>query len=199
MDIDEQLINQNTESSEADKAGEFRASRRAGISKNEPDAAGKSFREQVKISKGLNITTEDRAKELVFRDSPIRKMTDSWLKFAWENLIDSWGLTLFYIDLHVFLNKVFGPRVFRTLGEEWIPESIKKLGDGKTKAAASLLRIVEGSGVGCLNLGCLFLIILVLSIIAMIYSVIEDPIGSLYQILKNSSVSDFLSLIKGWW
>lgn len=190
MDIDEQLINQNTESLEAEKAGEFRASRRAEILENGPEEE-KSFRERVKASKGLNITNEERAGELIFRDSPIRKATDSLLKFAWENLITSWGFTLLYIDIHVFLNQVFGPKVFRDLGEEWIPAAIKKLGEGKTKSAASMLKIAEGAGVGCLNLGCLVILLFVFVIICIIASALSGDLSVLANFLKAGLESLF--------
>lgn len=181
MDIDEQLLSKNEEA----KAGEFRASKRAQESENIAQE-GASFREQVKAKKGLNITTEERAKELIFRDSPIRQLTDGFLKFSWENLITSWGLTLLYINLHAFLNKVFGPQVFRTLGEEWVPASIRKLGEGKTKQVASLLRIIEGAGLSCLDLGCFFLVILVTTFIVIIASILSGDLEVIWALFKTA-------------
>lgn len=185
MDIDEQLINQNTESLEAEKAGEFRAATRGGMQERGENEQA-SFRERIQQKKGLNITNEKRAEELILRDSPFRQMTDGFLKGAWENLITSWGLTLLYIDAHVFLSKVFGPSAFRELGEEWIPASIKKLGDGKTKQAASLLRIVEGAGCGCLNLGCLFLILFIATLISIIGSILSGDLSFIWELFKGA-------------
>lgn len=199
MDIDEQLISKNNSSSEEEKAGELRASKRA-ESVDNTEEGGLSFREQIKQKKNLNITNEKRAEELIERDNPIRQATDSALKFAWENLITSWGLTLLYIDLHAFLNKVFGPKVFRELGGEWIPASIKKLGDGPTKKAAAMLSIAETAGCGCLNLGCLFLVIAIFTVIAMIVSAAVNPWETLWTILTgDGGLSGFIDMIKSLW
>ena len=166
MDIDEQLINQNTESLEAQKAGEFRKEKRGGELEN-----ASSIREAVQQKKN-QLAKQKKGDDPTIATgnsiSPILKATDESLKGAWENLITSWGLTLIWIDIHAFLNKVFGPSVFRELGDEWVPDSIKKLGGEKTKTEAALLRVVEGAGCGCLNLGCLFFIIALISLIAMI-------------------------------
>jgi len=54
--------------------------------------------------------------------SPARKAISNLLQSAWENLIDSFGATLIWIDIHVFLNMVMGKKLFCDLGEEWIPE-----------------------------------------------------------------------------
>jgi hypothetical protein len=179
MDIDEQLLNKNKDFDELEKAGEFRASLRQ-PRQLEPDPST-DFRQQVRARQGLKISTEKRAGEIIHRDSPIRKLTDKLLQGAWQNLLPSWGLTLRWIDTHVFFNKVFGPKVFRELGEEWIPAGLKKLGDEKGKQAVSLIKVLERSGCGCLNIGCLFLILGILVII----SIIADPLGFGLDILSN--------------
>lgn len=198
MDIDEQLISKNTSTAEAQKAGQLREMRRSELDSN--DSEDLSFREQIRQQKKLNLTNEKRAEELVKRDNPVRKATDGLLKFAWENLITSWGLTLLYIDLHVFLNKVFGPKVFRELGEEWVPEGIKKLGDGSTKKAAAMLSLAEKAGCGCLNLGCLFLVISFFALVALIVSAALNPWETLLNILSgDGSLSGFIEMIKSLW
>ncbi|MEI6835387.1 MAG: hypothetical protein WCK59_01005 [Candidatus Falkowbacteria bacterium] len=175
MDIDEQLLNQNTKEKEAEKAGDFRAKQREAVPENTRQEAD-NIREAVRQNKASS------AKELLEKAltknslNPFLETTDGLLKAAWENLIPSWGLTLFWIDIHAFLNKALGPWAFRELGEEWIPASIKKIDEEKSKEAAAMLRIVEGAGCGCLNLGCLFIIIAALSLVAMIVSAISDPL-----------------------
>jgi len=197
MDIDEQLINQNTESLEAEKAGEFRSATRGSMQERGEEERS-SLRERIQ-QKRLQESQEFKEKLAdgsVFSSnvSPILKATDEALKFAWENLITSFGLTLIWIDIHVFLNKVFGPTVFREPGEEWIPDNIKKIA-GKSKSAASLLRIVEGSGIGCLNLGCLFLVLFIFTIISIIASALTGDLSILYELLKGSLL-EFLKLFK---
>ena len=194
MDIDEQLINQNTESSEAENAGEFRAAKREGVQESEEET-GASLREKVQ-QKRVEESKEknDEASTPSTPISPILKATDEALKFAWENLITSWGLTLIWIDIHVFLNKVFGPSVFRAPGEEWVPDNLKKIA-GKSKSAASLLRIVEGSGIGCLNLGCLFLVLFLFTLISIIASVLSGDLKLLYELFKGT-LSGLLNIFK---
>jgi hypothetical protein len=197
MDIDEQLINQNTESSEAENAGEFRASRRGEMQEQgEEDRA--SLRERIqqkRVEETKNFKAEQEDDSVSSTPiNPILKATDEALKFAWENFITSFGLTLIWIDIHVFLNKVFGPSVFRAPGEEWIPDNLKKIA-GKSKQASSLLRIVEGSGIGCLNLGCLFLILFLFTIISIIASALSGDLSVLYELLKGALL-DFLNLFK---
>lgn len=191
MGIDEQLISKNTRDSEAEKAGEFREATRGSI----PGSVGQEandVRAVKKQKKDKERIEKRRFQSRATKDTPFRRMTDGWLKSAWTNLIPSWGLTLFYIDIHYFLNKVFGPSAFRELGEEWIPSGLDKVSREKSKSAASLLRIVEGSGCGCMNLGCLFLIIGFLSVVTMIVSVISNPLdnigaifGFLWHIIKS--------------
>lgn len=208
MAIDEQLLNQNNGAESEEEideesmaAGDFREERRStGLDEiNNPNA---SIREQVQQDKRRRVeqlAADERSQISRDGDTPIRKATDSALKFAWTNLIDSFGLTLFWIDIHFFLNKVFGPKVFRELGEEWIPAGIKKLGDQKSKEAAAMLTLAEKAGCGCLNLGCLFLVIAILSVFAMIASAVTSPFKTLYDILFSGGLSGFLDMIKNLW
>ena len=189
MGIDDQLISKNTKDSEAEKAGEFREATRGG---NNAESSGMSLREATKKASSDQKIKEANAPAKKSIENPFLKTTDELLKSAWENLIPSWGLTLIWIDIHVFLSKALGPSAFREMGEEWIPDSIKKLGKGKIEPASALLRIVEGAGCGCLNLGCLFLVIAFLSIIALVVSAIGNPLdtagilfGSLWHYLTG--------------
>ena len=190
MDIDEQLINQKTENTEekteAEKAGEFREEQRGNIPGGAGDQAA-GIREAVrrdKISGPKQITGQ--VQEQKSSENSFLTMTDGLLKGAWTNLLPSWGLTLLWIDIHVFLNKVLGPWAFRDLGEEWIPASIKKLGQEKSKEAASMLRLSESAGCGCLNLGCLFIVIAILSVISLIVSVFTDnPLTTISNIFES--------------
>lgn len=94
--------------------------------------------------------------------NPVADSTSSLLRQAWLNLIPSYGLTLFWINLHAFLNKVLGKKFFCKLGEEWVPKEVKKkIGEaGKTTSRA--MGLLEAGLLGFLDLvllGVLFLII----------------------------------------
>ena len=187
MDIDEQLLSQNTEVSEADKAGEFRASKRGAVPGE--GAQSSSLRESLQ-QKRLEESRQNKDQDETGKISgssaginPILKVTDAILKFSWENLIDSLGLTLILINIHVFLNQVFGPKVFRDVGEEWLPDSVKKVA-GKSKQAAALLKTVEGAGIGCLDLGCLFILLFIFTIISIIASALSGDLEILYNLFK---------------
>jgi hypothetical protein len=202
MDIDAKLIEQNTDTSAEEKAGELRAARQTSIRSETvtEETAGADYRALVQAKKNLKITNEKRAAELIHRDTPFRQFTDNMLKSSWENLISSFGLTLLWIDAHAFLNKVLGPKMFRDLGEEWVPASIKKLGDKKSKQAAALLKIAEGAGCGCLNLGCLLLVVSFFALSAMIVSAAINPWGTLWSVLfGDGSLSGFFDMIKSLW
>lgn len=46
--------------------------------------------------------------------------TSKLLQAAWENVIDSIGLTLIWVNIHaIFLNPIFGDKYFCKLGYEW--------------------------------------------------------------------------------
>jgi hypothetical protein len=109
--------------------------------------------------------------------NPINKGTSRLLKAAWENLPDSFGLTLIWIDIHIFLGMVLGNKMFCKLGMEWVPDSLKQAQFKKAEMLGKTAGTIEGTGVACLNLGCLFIVIANLMIIAMMLDVIENPMS----------------------
>lgn len=108
--------------------------------------------------------------------NPINKGTSSLLKAAWENLVTSWGLTLIWIDIHIFLGMVLGNKMFCKLGMEWAPAALKQAQFKKAEMLGKTAGAIEGTGVACLNLGCLFIVIAALMIVAMMLDVMENPI-----------------------
>jgi hypothetical protein len=70
--------------------------------------------------------------------------TATLLKTAWLNIIDSFGLTLIYINLHVFGHSVFGEKIFCDLGEEWIPNSLRSsLGSEAVRSRTRAIGLLE--------------------------------------------------------
>jgi|GEM_PF-2840951 len=65
---------------------------------------------------------------------PISMATSELLQKSWLNIIDSFGLTLLYINFHVFCRWVFGEKLFCKLGHEWLGG---KSGTGKVGGAAA--------------------------------------------------------------
>lgn len=186
MDIDEQLISQNTQSQEAELAGEFRASKRGEMQERGEDERA-SLRERIqqkRVQETKNFKEKyegDGKTQLTNKVNPVREFTDGLLKAAWENLVTSWGLTLIYIDAHAFLNKVFGPKVFRELGEEWIPASYRRL-EREAKQSMEMTKLVEKAGCCALNLGCLFIILFLLTMLSIIASILTGDVKLIWDL-----------------
>ncbi len=133
MALDEQLIDRsnqreqkadNSESNAPDsgsRAGEYRAATQEARNGAALDSQGDVRADKVAASRMQRMKRKiNEAAKATF--APARKGLNSLLKSFWENLISSFGFTLFLIDIHVFLNMVFGDKLFCNLGEEWIPD-----------------------------------------------------------------------------
>ncbi len=102
----------------SDRAGDLRTAKK-GMGNIESQGDLRADRMASKRQQGLG----DKADQtIVAALAPGKKAVSELLKAAWENLIDSFGLTLLWIDAHVFLSMIFGNKLFCDLGEEWIPE-----------------------------------------------------------------------------
>lgn len=200
MPVDDELLartNPETEeeesTDESEMAGDFRAAKRQGGNSLEDSPVSiRELRQRVlvrqKVAKAKAESEASRAST-----NPMRRATDKMLQFAWTNLIDSFGLTLIWIDIHVFLNNVLGPKVFCDLGDEWIPAEAKKVignSDHGDKSLA-LAEEVEKMGCGCLNLGCLLLLIAVLLQFSLIATALAKPFEALWELTKVALASFF--------
>ncbi|MEI6529543.1 MAG: hypothetical protein WCN88_04065 [Candidatus Falkowbacteria bacterium] len=117
----------NDDEDAADRAGNLRmAQKGGGASESSGDFRADQMTEKRK--QGLKAKTN---KMITAALAPARKGTSALLKAAWENLIETFGLTLIWIDIHVFLNLVLGDKLFCKLGEEWIPDKPGAPGSGK--------------------------------------------------------------------
>lgn len=123
-DLDSQLLDRPTlgrqEEAKAEKEID-RGKRRK--SKEKQDSQKKERSGDVKQrpetrkrgGKTREMTTE-KAKTAAL--NPVNKATKRILRWAWWTLIPSWGLTMLYIDMHVFMSMVI-PDFFCKPGEEW--------------------------------------------------------------------------------
>ena len=108
-------------------------------------------------------------------------VTSNLLKSAWQNIIPTWGLSVLWIDIHIFLSQVLGKDLFCSLGSEWFPKGTPRNLDGAKRS----LGMVEGMGVGCLNIGCLLLILGFLTVIGMIITGMNNPLLVIKEIFKG--------------
>ena len=75
----------------------------------------RDMKEKLNVKKRVG----DKMNQKVF--NPAKEGTAKLLKLAWLNIITSFGLTLIYINLHVFGRAVLSKKIFCELGEEWLP------------------------------------------------------------------------------
>jgi hypothetical protein len=142
MSLDEELIarngqsNEEADNSESDapdsdisgkssssKAAAFQAAKQESRNGVEPESQNDLLAD--KVAKGRLQKTKDKAKQAIaVAVSPAKQALSGALKASWENLIDSFGLTLIWIDIHYIASFVFGKDLFCDLGEEWIPAKI---------------------------------------------------------------------------
>ena len=157
-----------------------------GVEKGGRTAKSTTIREAV-----LKKKNEDKAKGAIAEAASgmAQTATGGLLKSAWSYLIPSWGLTLIWINIHVFLSWVMSG-VFCKLGEEWIPKSMKKI----SGTASALLRIGEGMLLLILDSLAALLILGILAIVVMTVNALT-PKGALETVLGITSSS--MTIING--
>lgn len=174
-----------------EKAGDLRAAKRQDVqesgnfSQSAPSEQPTSLREAVLQEKKQKAAKEkEEGGGLASKAmSPARKGTSALLREAWIYLIPSYGLTLIWINIHVFLGMILGNNLFCKLGVEWsdkVSGATAKGGAMQKKIeekAGSSIGLVEKIGVGCADIGCLLILIFVIAIIALIIKVVSNPIG----------------------
>ncbi len=92
------------------------------------DNMGLSDQAQARISKTVHLLA-----------TPVRWSTDWALRASWLNIIDSFGLTLIYINIHVFFRFVIGTDFFCKLGHEWASSPAK--GGGEAMAVTKVTTV----------------------------------------------------------
>ncbi len=183
--VDERLLSRTVKKKEK-KEKQRQAQEQSDISQ-----APRSYREEIaeaRRQKAIKEKKKARAKGKT-PINPIRKGSSGLLRQAWLHIIDSFGLTIIWIDIHVFLGIVFGEKFFCKLGAEWMDRNIKTAQFERAKRIGGVAGQVEGMGLACLNLGCLLLLLIVFSIIAMIVTAITNPldaIGTLFGIIWDA-------------
>lgn len=131
--------------------------------------------------------------------SPAKKGTSWLLKASWLNLIDSFGLTLIYINIHVLLKWVLGEKLFCKLGDEWIPAKAQIAGGSAGKAGGRMIGIVEVMGLLLLDLIVGFLIVSVLSFLVLVISFLGggflDQVKFIWDAISTFGLSAIQPLI----
>jgi hypothetical protein len=120
---------------------------------------------QAMKQQAIKSQVAEKIKEKI--SAPAHQGTGMALKVAWLNLIPSYGLTLLYINAHVFLRQVF-PSIFCPLGEEWVPKQVLAAGGEAGKMAGKTAGMFEIMGLMVLNFIAFFIIMGIVTILAFI-------------------------------
>jgi len=139
---------------------------RNGVEEAAPEEDNLSLRQRVFALKKAMKKKEDKEEGLKAKVlSPIKMATNQLLKRAWMTLIPSWGFSLIYINMHIFLRWVF-PDLFCKLGDEWKP---KIVGEHSSKnIAGTAFGLAEVIGLFFLDLIAIAFIFSFLTIVVMI-------------------------------
>jgi hypothetical protein len=195
MSVDEKLLDSQSGSKE-DKSAET-----AGALREAQNNQGEDGQEAEgnDVNSTRMTAKKERAKRLRRKnlredqEKSLSAGTSKLLQSAWRNIMASWGFSFFYVYVHLFLQNIFGKKLFAPLGSEWAdsPGITVKKRDEKGKK----YHLPETMGVGCCTIVIIFSIVAVLVIIALLVEVIENPIGTIAKIgwswLKNN-FSEFL-------
>jgi hypothetical protein len=125
--------------------------------------------------------------------NPMAIATSGALKGAWESLIESFGLSILYVDLHFLLNKIVGDKVFPKLGHEWVPKEIAKVGGDKAEEIGKKIEIFETGGCCAVNSCCLVALLMSLTpfmLVLYVYNNKAEAIQTMTQV-----VVDFVEII----
>jgi len=182
--IDERLLAGKTlRPEEEGEAAEELKNRRNGGEKEENQ--GGSLRQRVQAARqamDLKAKAKQKLEEKV--TAPAKAGTSRALQWAWLTLIPSFGLSLIYINIHVFLRFVFGEKLFCKLGEEWIPKQISAVGGEAGKRAGKSIGIVEVMGLLMLDLLVLFLILIAAGVFFMLIDLVTGWFGWLVKLVS---------------
>lgn len=162
-----------------DRSNKDSASKRAGAISN-------LYRQARQDAKNVkNSGLGDQA--VAIAAAPIQQATSKMLQQSWLNLIDSWGATLIWINVHWFMNITMGDKFFCDLGKEWLPKAGAEAKGGGGEAMESILGLpVSGLGlvekmlIIILDLFVAALILISLVPIILVTYIIYDPVGAVF-------------------
>lgn len=175
-DLDNSLLLNRDKQSQA--AGKLREEKSSSAKATEDESAEteagtggetQSLRQRVMAARqALNLKEQAKKKIEEKVTAPAKQGLNNLLKQSWLNLIDSFGLTLIWINLHVFLRWSVSDKLFCALGEEWLPKQVTQAGGDAAKTASKGFGLLEIVVLLILDLIILAVIIGVLALIAMI-------------------------------
>ena len=139
---------------------------------------GRSLAGNLAGNMGVSDTMEGAIHAL---SAPVRLATDWALRASWLNIIDSFGLTLIYINIHVFFRFILGTDFFCKLGDEWASGSLTNLaGEGLEKEVMQKDVAKAGAATGVVEALLLMVVdLILLTFIAVFWAVFILIVGAL--------------------
>jgi hypothetical protein len=141
-----------------------------------------AVRQAAKIKRqAQNLKEKTKGKLEQAAAAPINRATSKLLQQAWINLIDSFGLTLIWINIHVFLRFSLGEKLFCKLGHEWLPKKITEVGGPAGETAnkgIGLLEVVVFLSLDFLVLAVIF------GVLALIVMIVDFMQAGLWEQIK---------------
>lgn len=171
-------------------AGRFRQAKTGSGEGDAAEEAGgdgqpKSLREKVMAARramDIKQRAKDKIKEKVA--APIKMGTDRALQWAWTVLIPSFGLSLIYINTHVFLRWIF-PSAFCKLGEEWMPKTVSE--HSSKNIAGTAFGIVEVMGLVLLDLMAFFILFAIAAILVWLAdNIVFNAVLKVYEFVAGA-------------
>ena len=134
------------------------------------DGESGSLRQRVQAARqALNLKEQAKKKLEEKVAAPAKQGTNWLLRWAWTSLVvPSWGLSLIYINIHVFLRFVLGDKLFCKLGQEWLPKQISSVSGAPGEMAGKTIGIVEVMVLLILDLIAFFIVLAILALLVMI-------------------------------
>ncbi len=117
--------------------------------------------------------------------NPAKMGTSILLNWALGVLIPSFGLSLIYINMHVFLRWIFGDKLFCKLGEEWVPKQVGSVLGEEGKMTGKGIGLIEVMGLVFLDLAVLIIILVQTAIIILTFDVITNPLSYVISVYLN--------------
>ena len=109
------------------------------------------------------------------------------LQAAYRNIIYTFGLSFFYVYIHLFLRSAFGSRFFAPLGSEWADKPGLTLKEREKRGED--IKNTEVFGVGLISFILFIVIIFAFSVIAMITEVVKNPLRSFLHVVLEGIYS----------
>ncbi|MBN2884674.1 hypothetical protein JXE04_01990 [Patescibacteria group bacterium] len=185
MPLDDELMRNQTEktdnsaSNSADRAGALRQAQRGEKNTDNPENANNDLRSSRMTA--MRARASKLKNKLAVVQKSVSVDASKLLQAAWRNIIMSFGFSFLYVYVHLFLQQIFGKKLFAPLGSEWRDRPGLTIEERERMGAP--FKLMESFGVGCLTIVLFIVVIFFLSVSALITEVTTNPIRNALKLL----------------